>query len=245
MEIGCLARYFNPYSEEVEFAKANNFKFMQLWYDKNGLSLNEDSNPIEVIKQYDFPSIIHAVLDLNEFEEHVPKLIQILKYLNHKELIIHPICESEQITKQTIYKLSDKVKLTLEKLSHENITLYLENNSRLDPIFNEANEIEIVFKQNPGLQLILDIAHVDSYDHLKAIIKIKMPGMLHVADRHFEMIHEHLPIGQGNIDYRYIFAEILNEFDGKVVLEIVQYSKDIIDSKIKIEEYCRGGDYYK
>lgn len=66
-----------------------------------------------------------------------------------------------------------------------------------------------------------------------------MPKILHVADRHFEVIHEHLPIGQGNIDYKYIFTNILNEFDGKIILEIIQSSKDIIASKAKIEEYCK------
>lgn len=237
MQIGCLARYFNPYREEVEFAQNNNFKFMQIWYDRNGVALKKDLNPIETIKKYDFPTIIHAVLDINEFEEHVPKLLEIMKYLGHQELIIHPICESEDITSQTIYKLSDKVRFALEKLAKENITLYLENNSRLDPIFNQPYELEIMFKQNPSLEFLLDIAHIDNYEHLKSMIKMKMPKVLHIADRHLEVIHEHLPIGQGNIDYKHIFADILKEFHGRIVLEIIQSSNDIISSKAKIEEY--------
>jgi sugar phosphate isomerase/epimerase len=241
MQIGCLARYFNPYKDEVEFAQSNNFNFMQIWYDRNGIALKKDLNGLETIKKHDFATIIHAVLDINEFEEHVPKLIEILKYLGHKELIIHPICESEEITPQTIYKLSDKVRVALEGLSKENIVLYLENNSRLSPIFNQTNEIEIMFKQNPTLQFILDIAHIDSYEHLKSMIKIKMPRILHIADRHLEVIHEHLPIGEGNLDYKYIFANILKGFDGKIILEIVQSSSDIISSKAKIEDYCGRG----
>lgn len=168
----------------------------------------------------------------------MPKLIEIIKHLGHNELIIHPICESEEITPKTIYKLSDKVKFALERLDKENITLYLENNSRLDPIFNETNEIEIMFQQNPKLEFLLDVAHIDNYEHLKNMIKIKKPKILHIADRHLEVVHEHLPIGQGNIDYKYIFTNILKEFDGKIILEIVQSSNDIINSKVKIEEYC-------
>ncbi|MGH4137120.1 sugar phosphate isomerase/epimerase family protein [Clostridium sp.] len=239
MQIGCLARYFNSYKEEVEFAQNGDFQFMQIWYDSNGISLKKDLKPIETIKKYDFPTIIHAVLDINEFEEHVPKLIEILKYLGHHELIIHPVCKSEEITPQTIYKLSDKVRFALSELSKENITLYLENNSRLDPIFNQPNELEIMFKQNPALHFLLDIAHIDSYQHLKSMIAIKMPRILHIADRHLEVIHEHLPIGQGNIDYKYIFANVLKNFHGKMILEIVQSSSDIISSKAIIEEYCR------
>lgn len=237
MRIGCLARYFNPYKEEVKFAEDNKFQFMQLWYDRNGIALNKDLTPIETIKKYNFPTIIHAVLDINEFREHVPKLVRILKYLGHDDLIIHPICESETIDRNTIYKLSDEVTFALEKLEKENITLYLENNSRLDPIFNTTNEMEIIFKQNPKLEFILDIAHIDDYEHLGSMIEIKIPKILHVADRRMKVVHEHLPIGQGNIDYSYIFTNILNEFDGKVILEIVQSSEDIINSKVKIEEY--------
>jgi sugar phosphate isomerase/epimerase len=240
MQIGCLARYFNPYEEEVVFAKNNNFEFMQIWYDRNGISLKKDLNPIEIIKKCNFPTIIHAVLDINEFEEHVPKLTAILKYLGHNELIIHPICESEEINPKTIYKLSEEVGFALKELEKENITLYLENNSRLDPIFNEANEIEIIFSANPKLQFLLDVAHIDNYEHLKAMIKIKMPKILHIADRDLKKVHEHLPIGQGNIDYKYIFTNVLNGFEGKIILEIVQNSKDIINSRAKIEEYCRG-----
>lgn len=240
MQIGCLARYFNPYEEEVMFAKSNNFEFMQIWYDRNGISLKKDLNPIEEIKKYNFPAIIHAVLDINEFEEHVPKLIVILKYLGHNELIIHPICKSEEINPETIYKLSEKVRFALKEFGKENITLYLENNSRLDPIFHDSNEIEIMFTENLDLQFLLDVAHIDNYEHLKSMIRIKMPKILHIADRHLEQIHEHLPIGEGNIDYKYIFANILNRFNGKIVLEIVQSSDDMINSRAKIAEYCRG-----
>ncbi|SHH89655.1 hypothetical protein [Clostridium intestinale] len=37
VEMGCLARFNNPYEEEVEFAKKNNFKLMQVWYDRGGI----------------------------------------------------------------------------------------------------------------------------------------------------------------------------------------------------------------
>ena len=95
-----------------------------------------------------------------------------------------------------------------------------------------------MFSINPNLQFLIDVAHIDNYEHLKSMLKIRMPKILHIADRHLEQIHEHLPIGQGNIDYKYIFTNILNGFDGKIVLEIIQSSNDMINSKAKIEEYC-------
>lgn len=207
-----------------------------LWLKEDSTTLEER---IEIVKYYDFPAIIHAVLDINEFEKHIPKLVEILKYLGHDELIIHPICESEEITPKTIYKLSYKVRIALYELEKESITLYLENNSRIDPIFNELNDIEIMFQQNPKLEFLLDVAHIDNYEHFESMIKIKAPKILHIADRHLEIAHEHLPIGQGNIDYKHVFTNILNKFDGKIVLEIVQSLEDIIDSRNKIEKYCK------
>lgn len=237
MDIGCLAKFFNKYEDEVIFAKENGFKFMQLWYDSNGLALNKDENPLEVIKQKEFETIIHAVLDINEFREHIPKLLDILKYLGHREVIIHPICHSEEITSTTIYKLSDEAGYALELLSKEHITLYLENNSKLDPIFSTVEEIQIMFNNNPKLEFLLDLAHIDDYEVLKQMVKVKMPKILHIADRHFDVIHEHLPIGQGDIDFEYVFSNILTGFQGKVILEIIQSEEDIINSKKVIENF--------
>lgn len=153
VKIGCPARFNNPYEEEVEFAEKNNFELMQVWYDKDGIRNHElEESRLDKIIDYGFPTIIHALLDINEIEEHTTKLINILNQLKHKELIIHPICRSEAINENTIYKLSDIVKRSLELLKPHGITLYLENNSKLDPIFSTSKEIEIMFTHNPSLE---------------------------------------------------------------------------------------------
>lgn len=236
VKIGCLARFFNRYEDEVRFAKENNFDFMQLWYDNRGICLHEDDiDFINTLNKYEFPTIIHAVLNINEFEEHIPKLLKILKELNHNELIIHPICENERIDEQTICKLDKSVKFALDILTSNGIKVYLENNSKLDPIFTDTHEIEKIFNQNKDLEFLLDIAHIDNLNHLKTMVKVKMPSILHIADRHFNVIHEHLPIGQGDIDFKYIFSNLLTNYDGNIILEIVNSDLDIIKSKEIIE----------
>lgn len=236
LQLGCLARFFNRYKDEVKFAKENNFDFMQLWYDNKGLCLHEDDKDfINTINKYNFPTIIHTVLNINEFEEHIPKLLDILNKLNHKELIIHPICENEEINKETIDKLDKSVKYALNILNPYGITLFLENNSKLDPIFADTNEIQKIFSQNKDLEFLLDIAHIDNMKHLEEMIKIKKPKIFHIADRHFDVVHEHLPLGQGDIDFQYIFSNLLPEYDGKIILEIVNSNLDIINSKNILE----------
>lgn len=236
-QIGCLARFFNPYEYEVEFARKNHFDLLQIWYDNRGIVMHENDVPqVDTILKRKFPTIIHAVLDINEFDEHIPKLVKVLKSLEHKEIIIHPVCKSEEINDNTIFKLSNKVKMALDIFSSHDITLYLENNSRLTPMFSSSRDVEIIFSQNPKLEFLLDIAHMDNYQHLKEMVEIKKPKVLHIADKHFSVIHEHLPLGKGDIDFNNIFENILPNFDGKVILEIVKEEKDIVESKAVIEK---------
>ena len=237
VRIGCLARFNNPYKDEVKFAKENSFEIMQVWYDREGIRKHDrDEDIIEKIISYDFPTIIHAVLDINEIEEHVLKLIIILDILKHKELIIHPVCHSEEINENTIQKLSDIIKKVLPVLKDKEITLYLENNSKLDPIFSSSSEVELMFKQNPELEFLLDIAHIYDYEHLKEIVNIRMPKKLHLTDSHFDVIHEHIPLGTGDIDFKYVFKDILNKFDGDIIIELLE-DEDVIDAK-RIIENC-------
>lgn len=241
IEFGCLARHFRAYGDEVRFARENGFKFMQLWYDRQGLLFEDARAQVKVVKEYHFPAIIHALLDINEFNTHIPILLDIVKNLGHKELIIHPVCKSEVIEERTIFKLVERVKYAVSVFSSEGITLFLENNSKLDPVFTNADEVEIMFKEVPGLEFLMDIAHMDNYENLKQMVDIRMPKILHIADRHLEIVHEHLPVGEGNIDFKYIFNNIMNYFDGKIILEIFQSDADIIYSKAKLQNFIDAG----
>jgi sugar phosphate isomerase/epimerase len=241
LKLGCLARFFNRYKDEVEFAKANGFDFMQLWYDNNGFSFHEDDeNPIELINEFGFPTIIHAVLNINEFEEHIPKLREILKKLGHKELIIHPISDNSPITEHSLDELIEQIDFALKELSKDDVVIYLENNSKLNPIFTETEEIEKMFGVHNNLEFLLDIAHIDGLDHLKAMVTAKKPKVLHIADKHFDILHEHLPIGDGEIDFETIFKDILINFDGKIVFEVVETDEDIVKSKNTIERIIKN-----
>jgi len=97
-----------------------------------------------------------------------------------------------------------------------------------------------MFTKNHDVELLLDIAHMDSYEHLKEIVRIKKPGILHIADKHFNVVHEHLPVGKGEIDFQMLFKEILNDFDGKIIFEVVDEDEEIIRSKEIIESIING-----
>lgn len=236
VEIGCVAHFHYPYKEEVNFARKNDFKIVQIWYDRNGISVTCNGDPIQEIKNINFPSIIHAVLDINEIEDHIPKLQQILTDLEHKELIIHPVCKTEIVDSDTIRKLSNKVKVAEASFSSIGVKVFIENNSKLDSIFISANDIEYLFDQNPNAGFLLDLAHIDSYKTLEEIVQAKFPDYLHIADKHFAVTHEHLPLGEGELNFHLIFSKYLKGYCGKAILEVTQNKEALVKSKHLLEK---------
>jgi len=196
IEFGCVVRYFNDYRDEVKFAKVNGFSFMQIWYDNKGLSLKQVDELLPVILNEGFPLIIHALLDVNEIPDQIIILRKLLLKLGHKQLIVHPVCKSEPITDTTIHKLAGNMKTAIQMLKPDDITVFIENNSKLDPIFTSPEELKIMFSSVPELEFLLDVAHMDSLEHLNKLVSVKMPKIIHIADRRLEEIHEHLPIGK-------------------------------------------------
>jgi len=232
IKYGRSIRWENDLKKEIEFSKQNGFDFMQVWYFNGNIVLDGVDEPKEVaLKESHFPFIIHALLDINDFEKYIPKLLKILKYLEHNEVIVHPICRSEEITGSTMIKLTQKVTFANSLLKENGISLLIENNSKLDPINYTAEEVGYMFSVNSEVEMLLDVAHIDDYKHLYDLVNIKEPKALHIADKHFNCIHEHLPIGRGQIDYNYIFKDVLHSFDGKIIFEIVDEDNEIIRSK--------------
>ena len=236
IEYGRSIRWFNNYKSEVEFSKLNKFEFMQIWFAKGELVLDKLLAPKEeqVLKSQ-FPVIIHAVYDIDDYDKYNDELICILKYLNHKEVIIHPVCKSVPVNSETIYILAENIYKTNQLLKKNNIKLYIENNSVIDKINYTPDDLKIIFDRNPDVELLLDIAHIDDYDHLQEILKVKFPKCLHIADKRFSVEHEHLPIGQGNLDFELIFQNYLKGYDGKIIFEVVDTDEEVIHSKDIIE----------
>ncbi|MPN64332.1 hypothetical protein SDC9_212104 [bioreactor metagenome] len=114
------------------------------------------------------------------------------------------------------------------------VTVYIENNSIIDTINYKPDDLKIIFDRNPKAELLLDIAHIDSYEHLKEIINIKYPKCLHIADKHFSAKHEHLPIGEGDLDFELIFSQHLSNLEGRIILEVIGDNAVITNSKDKI-----------
>lgn len=244
IEYGRSIRWFNNYKNEVEFSKLNKFEFMQIWFTKGELVLDKLLAPKEEqVLRSQFPVMIHAVYDIDDYDKYNDELIRILKYLNHKEVIIHPVCKSVPVNSETIYILAENIYKTNQLLKKNNIKLYIENNSVIDKINYTPDDLKIIFDRNPDVELLLDIAHIDDYDHLQKILKVKFPKCLHIADKRFSVEHEHLPIGQGDLDFELIFQNYLKGYDGKIIFEVVDTDEEVIHSKDIIESIIYSNNF--
>ena len=238
INIGRSLRWYNSYEKEIEFCKLNKVDFMQIWFRKGKLLIDNIDEPREIyLKNHNFPLIIHAVFEMDEYDVYDDKLIELLKYFGHTEVIIHPISPlSNLINDKTIYDLAKNIERINIKFKNNNIKLFIENNSRLDKINYTPADLKIFFASNPDTELLLDIAHIDSYEHLQNIIKVKYPKMLHISDKHFSVEHEHLPVGMGELDFDLIFTKYLNDFYGDIIFEIPEEDAVIIDSIERIRK---------
>lgn len=232
ISIGRGIRWYKNYQEEVNFCIDNNFDFMQLWFKDGDILVNNIPNSKEeYIKSISFPIILHAVFDPEDFEFYGDKLLEIVDYFGHKEVIVHPVSEKSLVDNDTENRLAKQVNIFSKKAQERGITWYLENNSIVDKFHYRKEELEIVYKADTYVEQLLDIAHVDNYQHLEDVINIKYPKCLHVAGKHFNVPHEHLPLSQGDIDYKLVFQKYLKEYDGRIILEIDGTDEEIITSK--------------
>ena len=239
-----------PFRYESEFAIENKYDFIQIWYKDGNINSLYEKDIVESIKNANIKVIFHALMDVGDFKLYGDDLIDKLKYLGHKELIIHPVLKSKPVNKRNSQLLADNLIAFCNELNELGITVYVENNHDHMQVFYTLEQWKYFFSKAPSnVELLIDIVHIlfcNDYDLLREMIKIKYPKALHVADTIKGMIgpkHLHLPIGDGIVDFNLIFNDILKDFDGIIVIEINNTDKKMIESKNRLLEILK--DRYK
>ena len=106
IEFGRSARWFIDYHSEVEFCRMQGFDLLQVWYKDGFLLYDEMPEPKEkAFLKVNFPMIIHAAFTINDYVKYSEDLLRILKYLGHKEVIIHPSQYPLPVEKDSMIKL--------------------------------------------------------------------------------------------------------------------------------------------
>ena len=237
VRIGRGIRWYHDYQNEVNFCIDNHFDFMQIWFKSGDILVNDIPIPKEkYIKSIGFPIILHAVFKPEDFGIYGEQLLELTQYFGNDEVIVHPVCGKTLIDHNTEYELAKQVCLFSKKAQNKGSTWYLENNSVIDVFHYKKEDLEIVYSADTYVEPLLDIAHIDNYQHLEDIISVKFPRCLHVAGKHFNIPHEHLSLAQGDIDYKLVFQRYLNGYDGRIILEVDGSDEELILSKQIIDE---------
>ncbi len=235
--IGRGIRWYNSYIDEVNFCKEHNFDFLQIWFKEGEILINDIPCPKEkYLKDIGFPVIIHAVFENDDFVKYGDALLDIVEYLEIIEVIIHPICEKSTVNESTQKDLVKQVKMFSHKAMNRGIMWYLENNSVIDIFHYQKEDLKMVYDSDNYVEQLLDVAHIDNYEHLQYIIEVKYPKCLHVAGKRFAVEHEHLSLEYGDIDYNLVFRKYLKGFDGRIILEGGESDAELIESKKIIDK---------
>ena len=96
-----------PFKDEIEFSYENNFDIIQVWYKCGKIDSMYDIDPIKSLKDAKVKSIIHAAMDVDDFELYEDDLIEKVIELEHKELILHPMIKSREVDCNSVKELED------------------------------------------------------------------------------------------------------------------------------------------
>lgn len=192
------------------------------------------------IRDFGFPVILHAVFDLDDFALYGNDLLDAVAYLQMNEVIVHPVCKKAPADGVATRRLVEEVSAFSQKARKRGVIWYLENNSVIDGFHYKKEGIQQVYDADDYVRQLLDVAHIDNYEHLEQIAAVKFPECLHVAGKHFTVAHEHLPLSEGDIDYALVFDKYLKGYDGRIILEVDGTDEAVILSKGIIDKAVSG-----
>lgn len=242
VQLGRALRYTAPYEDEVTLAREEGFSFFQLWYYQGALSIATMEEPrAEKVREAGFPVILHAVFDMHEYRLRGEALMELVDFFGHREVIVHPVCKRQPITPETVHQLAEELQPLRRMCQRRGVRLHLENNSVIDGFFNTVEELRVVFDTNPDIGLLLDLAHVNDMRHLREILSMRPPSCIHIADQHFSVPHEHLTLGEGELDFELIFSELIPGYVGRVIMEAVDNPAAIRRSKRVLDRLFAPG----
>lgn len=238
MKIGMCVRSVERFEAEIEFARKHGFDFVKLWYDDNGLGvLGKGNIRIEDVARSSMPVVLHVGIKVPDIFNHFTRVCEIAEAVSALTVVIHPWLRAEHTEQKSNLLLAEGLQKSIGVFHRKEIDVALANNCRLFPVCYTEEQLNEIFLNNPGLDFFLDVAHTDDLAHSKALISQKRPSGLFVSDRRFSVHHEHLPAGEGNVDFQSIFNDLLPGFKGSIVIEIDTSDEDILRTASAVRQH--------
>lgn len=228
------------YGDFVRLYKRGKVDYLEL------LFVTGKSEGIEILKDNHVPMVIHAptfnqkvLFGGKNFKENNSIFVDLMKFadsLGSDKVILHPDIGRKEFFVRFLDSHKDR-RVVIENMPK----LALDGSTCLGHSFYEIKE----FLNIGDFGFCLDFAHAtkaaiglnkDPKGFIKEFLKLK-PCIFHLSDGHMgSEIDEHLNLGEGNFDLRFL-KQCINNSGGMVTLETPK--KDGLDQDIKNIEYFK------
>lgn len=260
MKYGAMNNPVNSILDEIELISSMGFDYLELTMDAPGAHYSIIKNKKKEIQKAlkyhktglvcHLPTFVyHADLTQSIRRASLEETLMSLETateINAEKTVLHPGIISGMgryavdLAQKYAFESLETIVSKAEKLG---LKLCLENMPPRFMTFFEPGEFEKIFKIFPGLHMTLDIGHANidcNKEHraLNFIQKFKdRLSHIHISDNNGKK-DEHLPIGQGNINFREIADAIKKQgYNDTITLEIFTENRqhDLIKSREKFE----------
>lgn len=257
MKIGAMNNPRKNLYKEIEFIGRHRFDFLDLtieppeaYYDiidtKKILSLAKKHRldiightPWNLPISSPYGSVRKAALA--EFM----KCLDVFDKLKVRQVNVHPFTPSDLSDPQVIldHNIGFLKKIT-KAAKKKNITIMMENTKS---IFNEIEVIAKILEDVPLLKLHWDIGHANLGNEGEKMTKLAFLNFsdkiahMHASDNN-GIEDQHLPLGAGNIDWKFI-SKLLKEYDYEKTITLEIHTNDLsylIDNKNKLEKMLKN-----
>ena len=193
--------------EELDFSEKSNLKSFEIFFDDylpDALTKNEFDKIVEMKKRgWEF-SVHSPIYSYKNCENYIKKIIDFCNRIEAKLITVHFNLLSYDIIEYFLNNLK-KTKLSIENVIPDNNPIY--NNNYIEYM----KEVNLKYK----VYSTLDVGHlvVNNYepvDYIDKLIKNNIKILsVHLHDNFFKS-DEHLPLGEGAIDYSKVLNVLFN-----------------------------------
>jgi L-ribulose-5-phosphate 3-epimerase len=246
LQIGFNARLFasnwRPVVEEIRFGAAHGFAALQFLGQAEGLTAEHLGSEIKVVRQAleeaGMVAVMEIITGVNEHgytraghtpHEIITANLPAIAGLGCRYVHFHFV-QWDGMADEQLPQLERRLISSLDVCTgigkEWGFRFGLEHNERAVGLFASPHSCATVLNLVPQLGLVWDINHTHPDDLPGFTELLPRVSMLHVSDTRLPATNEHLPLGQGRVEFAHFTQSLrATQFEGPAILEIGGHPK--------------------
>lgn len=226
-----------PVLEDIAFAAANDLRAIQFHGTPDGLGAVQLGASLEAtgaaLHEHDVAAVMEILIFINAdghtesgqmplaiLQANLPAITALGCIHVHWHLAIRQTIQQDAVD-QLEAALVPQAAQAVELAAQHGFRFAIEHNEPTVRPFNTPERMAALLDAAPGLGMVWDVNHA-APDQVEGYLALAPRiSMLHVGDTPLPAVNYHLPLGLGNIDFRYYMGELVRRgFAGPAILEI-------------------------